>query len=246
MALTFPQDGNWIIWPHFSSGPGLINGQDASARYAPLRGFTHQVTSNSFTVSGVLDRHKGAVQQAFFFTSLPGDLTVYIERLRTRKDFALRSRETGVIGLEYEFGKNQHTLFGQHGALATLGVGGDQPRVVELPTDWLNISDRIGYVVRRFPATPNVMRFHDEIAGAGRIPKLEEWLSLIGEKDPGTANPDSDWACLVTFVNQEHAQTARQADQVQFSVAGDTAVCRIGEQEIRADLSFAPPPAEGR
>ena len=83
MALTFPQDGNWIVWPHFSSGPGLINGQDASSRYASLRGFTHQVTSNSFAVSGVLDRHKGAVQHAFFFTSLPGDITVYIERLRT-------------------------------------------------------------------------------------------------------------------------------------------------------------------
>ncbi len=81
-------------------------------------------------------------------------------------------------------------------------MGGDRPRVVELPTDWLNISDRIGYVVRRYPATQNVMRFHDEIAGTGRIPKLEEWLSLIGEKDPGAVLADSDWACLVTFANQ--------------------------------------------
>ena len=238
MALTFPQDGNWILWPHFSSGPGLINGQDASSRYATLRGFTQQATSNSFTASGVLDRHKGAVQQAFFFTSLPGDLTVYIERLQTKKDFTLRSRETGVIGLEYEFGKNQHTLFGQHGTLTTVGVGGDQPRVLELATDWLNISDRIGYVIRRYPATENVVRFHDEIAGSGRTPKLEEWLSLIGERQAGTAHPDSDWACLITFVNQDHAQTARQADQVQFSVTGDTATCRIGDQEIRATLSF--------
>jgi hypothetical protein len=240
MALTFPQNGNWIVWPHFSSGPGLINGQDASARYASLRGFTHQITSNSFTVSGVLDRHKGAVQQAFFFASLPGDLTVYIERLRTQKDFALRSRETGVIGLEYEFGKNQHTLYGQHGALTALGVGGDRPRVVELSTDWLNISDRIGYIVRRYPPAQNVMRFHDEIGGAGRIPKLEEWLSLIGEEVAGTAPADSDWACLVTFANQKKAQTAGQAGKVQFSVRGDTAICRIGGQEIRATLSFSP------
>ena len=240
MALTFPRDGNWALWPHFSSGPGLINGQDASARYAPLRGFTHQITSNSFTVSGILDRYKGAAQHAFFFTSLPGDLTVYIERLRTQKDFALRSRETGVIGLEYEFGKNQHTLYGQHGALTALGVGGDRPRVVELATDWLNISDRIGYVVRRYPPAQNVMRFHNETAGKGRIPKLEEWLSLIGEKDPGTVPSDSDWACLVTFVNQKQAQTSREAAQIRFSVAGDTALCRIGEQEIQATLIFPP------
>jgi len=246
MALTFPQNGNWVIWPHFSSGPGLINGQDASTRYAALRGISHQVTSNSFTVSGVLDRHKGAVQQAFFFTSLPGDMTVYIERLRRQKDFALRSRETGVIGLEYEFGKNAHTLFGQHGALTTLGVGGDQPRVVELATDWLNISDRIGYVVRRYPATTNVMRFHDEVAGTGRVPKLEEWISLIGEKDPGTAPSDSDWACLVTFANQTKAQTAQEAGRVRFSVSGDTAVCRIGDKEIRADLNFPSLPPERR
>jgi hypothetical protein len=240
MALTFPQNGNWVVWPHFGSGPGLINGQDASARYASLRGFTHQITSNSFAVAGVLDRQKGAVQHAFFFTSLPGDITVYIERLRTQKGFPLRSRETGVIGLEYEFGKNQHTLFGQHGTLTALGVGGDRPRVVELPTDWLNISGRIGYVVRRYPATQNVMRFHDEIAGADRVPKLEEWLSLIGEKEPRTVPADSDWACLVTFANQKKTQTARQAGKVEFSVLGDTATCRIGEQEIRAKLRCLP------
>jgi hypothetical protein len=246
MALTFPKDGNWVVWPHFSSGPGLINGQDASARYAAVRGISHQVTSNSFTVSGVLERHKGAVQQAFFFTSLPSDVTVYIERLRRQKDFPLHARETGLIGLEYEFGKNEHTLFGQQGVLTTLGVGGDRPRVVELPTDWLNISDRIGYVVRRHPATANVMRFHDEIAGVGRVPKLEEWLSLIGEKDPGAANFDSDWGCVVTFANQTKAQTAREAGKVQFSVVGDTAVCRIGDQEIQANLSFSPNLPEGR
>ena len=90
------------------------------------------------------------------------------------------------------------------------------------------------------------MRFHDEIAGTGRIPKLEEWLSLIGEKDSGTVGADSDWACLVTFANQKRAETARQAGTVRFSVVGDAALCRIGEQEIRADLSFSPQPPEGR
>jgi hypothetical protein len=238
MALTVPRDGNWVVWPHFSSGPGLINGQDASARYAALRDFTHQVTSNSFTVSGVFDRYKGAVQQAFFFTSLPSDITVYIERLRRQKGFALHSRETGVIGLEYEFRNNHHTLCGQHGTLATLGVGGDKAGVVELPTDWLNISDRIGYVVRRFPATQNVMRFHDEIGGKGRTPKLEEWLSLIGEKDAQATPSDSDWACLVSFANQKKAPTRQQADKVQFRVEGDTAVCCVGGREIRATLAF--------
>lgn len=238
MALTVPRNGNWVVWPHFSSGPGLVNGQDASARYAALLNFSHQVSSNSFAVSGVFDRHKGAVRQAFFFTSLPGDVTVYIERLRRQKDFALRSRETGVIGLEYAFGSNQNTLAGQHGTFTTLGVGGHKARVVELATDWLSISDRVGYVVRRWPATPNVMRFHDEAAGTGRIPKLEEWLSLIGERDPQAVPCDSDWACLVTFANQKSSQTARQAGKVRFSVEGDTAVCRIGEQAIRAQLTF--------
>jgi hypothetical protein len=240
MALTVPKGGNWVVWPHFSSGPGLINGQDGSARHATLRGFSHQVASNSFTVSGVLDRYQGKVQQAFSFTSLPDDTTVYMERLRTRDGFALRSRETGIVGLEYPLGKNQRTLAGQYGTRTVLGVGGDRSQVVELPTVWLNISDRIGYVVRRFPATTNVMRLHDEVAGAGRIPKLEEWLSLIGERDPGTVCADSDWACLVTFANQTEAQTAHAAKQVHFSVVGDAAICRIGKDEIRADLAFPP------
>jgi hypothetical protein len=185
------------------------------------------------------------VQQAFFFTSLPGDITVYIERLRRQEGFPLRSRETGVIGLEYEYGANQQTLAEQHGALITVGKGGGQPRAVTLPTDWLNISDHIGYVVRRFPATPNVMRFHDQQGGTGRTPKLQEWLSLIGEEDPQAVPSDSDWACLVSFANQHRAQTRRQAGTVKLLVEGDTAICRIGKQEIRATLDFASDAAEG-
>jgi hypothetical protein len=51
---------------------------------------------------------------------------------------------------------------------------------------------------------------------------------------------------VVTFANQTKAQTAREAGKVQFSVVGDTAVCRIGDQEIQANLSFSPNLPEGR
>lgn len=236
MALALPTDGSAIVWPHFASYVGLINDQDAAAPRAKVCAVRHEQRPDGFTVMAVLDRFNGAVEQCVLFTSLPGNVTVYVERLKVAKDFPMQTRETGIVGLEYDLGRNERTLFTRLGKLKTQGLGGE-PAVRTLESDWLNIADRLGHVVRRHPSPANVMRHHDEAAGSGRVPKLQEWISLIGDAPTATAIPAEDWACVVTFLNQKHRDTARSARHVQFTVAGPRAVCRIGADTLRLDFA---------
>jgi len=240
MGLALPENGNWVLWPHFASYIGQINSVDASERAATLKSVRHAIRPDGFSVMGDLQRFHGQVAQSFFYTSLAGDVTVYVERLRASPEFAVQTRETGIVGLEYDLGRNVRQLYSSQGKLNTVGVGGEKARVVSLKTDWLNIDDRVGYVVRRLPRRENVMRFHDEVAGSGRVPKLQEWISLIGESDAASSG-NSDWACLVTFLNQKRLNTASWARRITFTVDGERAICRIGSEEVLVDLSSLHP-----
>ncbi|NLE37578.1 MAG: hypothetical protein GX621_06090, partial [Pirellulaceae bacterium] len=116
MALALPRDGTWVIWPHFASYLGIVDGKDSSIRHARLTNIDVDVRPDEFRVSGRLLRCKerdgfGLVQD-FFFASPPDDYTVYIERLKTVDDLRLNARETGTIGLEYALGSNSRTLHG--------------------------------------------------------------------------------------------------------------------------------------
>jgi len=233
MGLALPDNGNWVVWPHYASYTGQINGQDAATPRATLRQVSYRTRSDGFSISGRLDRFKGGVQQAFSFHAFPR-MTVYVENIWAKPGFSLRSRETGIVGLEYDLGKNQRRLYYRGGQLTTLGVGGDKARVVEWESDWLNIGDRVGHVVCRTPGHRNVMRFHDEVAGSGRVPKLQEWLSLVGDPE-GTVEPG--WACVVTFLNQGHRETARRAKEVIFTAEPNRATCKVGREEVTVDMS---------
>ena len=240
MGLALPTDGLSVVWPHFASYVGEINGQDASATRAKLRAVRHETHPDGFTMTVVLDRFSGAVEQSVSFTSLPDDIVIYLERLKMADGFQLRSRETGIVGLEYELGRNARALFTAAGKLKTLG-GGGEPAVRTFETNWLNISDRVGHVVIRQPGRRNYVRHHDEAAGGGRVPKLQEWLSLIGDESTSDSTTREDWVCLVTFLNQKHRDTAKSAERVRFTVDDQHAVCRIGRHEVRADFSTVKP-----
>ncbi len=47
----------------------------------------------------------------------------------------------------------------------------------------------------------------------------------------------SDWACLVTFLNQTADQTSDSARQVHFEVNGQTATCRVGSDLLHVDFA---------
>ena len=246
MALALPRDGSWVVWPHFASGMGYVNGADASERNARMDAILYRVGERDFAVAGRLSRHGGSATQEFAFASLPGDVVVYIERLRTAPGFDLKSRETGVVGHEYALGENTRTFYGRHGETVVTGTGGKKA-VHELATDWLNIGGKVGYVVRRSPPSPggrgsggggeieNVMRYHDFTKGEGRVPKLQEWLSLVGERSAAAWSKDGDAACVVTFLNQSPEATAEMAERVKFESSGDGATCRVGNDTITVD-----------
>lgn len=238
MGLALPRDGTWVIWPHFASYLGIFDGRDSSQRNARLEDIHVDVQPESFQISGVLLRCNGKLVQDFCYASPPGDYTVYIERLQAKKDFRPESRETGVIGLEYPLGSNHRVLFGPWGTLKTTGYGG-QAKIHTLHGDWLNIDNQVGYVVLRTDGRRNVIRYHDQSEGSGRVPQLQEWLSLVGETDPEPP-VDPTWDCLVTFLNQTAKETERWATRVQFSVQDRQARCTIGEETMAVDFSTRP------
>ncbi len=235
MALAMPRNGTWVIWPHFSSYLGRINGEGSSSKHTRLEGIRHEIRPDGFWVVGALSRLGGKVQHAFAYASLAKDVTVYIERLSGPGGAKISDRQTGVIGHEYGFGSNERRLHGRHGSTRVVGEGG-QNCVIELDTDWLNIGGRVGYVVRRMPNVPNVMRYHDRVRGAGRVPKLQEWLSLVGDRPPVSISTDPDWSCVVTFLNQSADQTATWVRRIEFSADANQAVCRIGQDVVHVDF----------
>lgn len=235
MGLALPRDGTWVIWPHFASYLGIFDGRDSSYRNARLEDIHMDVQSDGFRVSGALLRCNGKLVQDFCYASPPGDYTVYIERLQAERDFLPKSRETGVIGLEYPLGSNRRVLYGPWGALKTKGYGG-QAKIHNLHGDWLNIDNQIGYVVLRTDGRPNVIRYHDESQGSGRVPQLQEWISLVSEPD-SEPPANASWDCVVTFLNQTAKETERWATRVQFSVQDRQAKCVIGEETLAIDFS---------
>lgn len=234
IALAQPRNGGGVVWPHFASGMGYINGQDASERYAKLDAIEYATGEDCFAVAGRLLRHGGGATQEFAFVSRPGGVVVYMERLRAAPGFELRSRETGVVGHEYPLGENTRVLYGRHGETRVVGTG-NEAGVRELATDWLNLGGVVGYVVRRSAERENVMRYHDLTQGEGRVPKLQEWFSLIGDPHPAAWSADGDAACLVTFLNQSPAETERWSGRVEFTTEADAAVCRVGDEVVRVN-----------
>jgi len=244
MALALPRDGTWVIWPHFASYLGIFDGRDSSHRNARLESIDVHVQPDGFRISGALLRCQGKLIQDFCYASPPGDHTVYIERLQTVQGFRPESRETGVIGLEYPLGSNHRTLHGPWGTLQTTGYGG-QAKIHTLHGDWLNIDNQVGYVVLRTDGRRNVIRYHDESQGAGRVPQLQEWISLVGEPDPEPP-AEPTWDCVVTFLNQTAKETERWATRVQFSVQERQATCTIGEETLVVDFSTRQEPGDNR
>lgn len=232
MALAMPREGTWVVWPHFASYLGMVDGRDSSVRNAQLKHIDVDVQPDGFRVQGTLLRGKGKLVQDFCFASPPGDHAVYVERLQAKRGFRPKSLETGVIGLEYPVDANHRVLHGSWGPMKTTGYGG-RAKVHDLAGNWLNIDNRVGYVVLRSDNRTNVIRYHDETQGFGRVPQLQEWISLVGESDP----TEPTWACVVTFLNQSAQETARSAANTRFDVQGNTATCRFGDEVFRVDFS---------
>jgi hypothetical protein len=213
----------------------LINGKDGSRRHAELVDFSEDVNTRSFSVCGTLRRAAGQMAHDFAIASLRKDIVVYVERLRVPNGCRIDSRETGVVGHEYPLDSNTRAIFGAFGRREIVGLG-NPPTVHEWETDWLNLGGHVGYVVRRQATRENVMRYHDQSEGQGRVPKLQEWFSLVGDADSGSDLVGEDWACIVTFLNQTPDETERWASQIQFQVEGDAATCSFGADEVRSDF----------
>lgn len=239
MALAIPSEDGSVVWPHFASYLGMLNGRDSSARYAKLLYLQIETDEHGFQVTGTLSRCKGQLEHDFYYASAADDYTVYVERLRPKTGFQLKSRESGVIGLEYSIDSNQRILYGSFGSLTAQGKGGPKS-VRTLTSNWLNIDNKIGFVVCRPVGQQNIMRYHDNNKIAGRKPHLQEWISLVGEETPDLTS-DTSWTCVVTFLNQDAQQTKSQQALVKLTADRDHASCLIGEKIFHVDFSRQKP-----
>jgi hypothetical protein len=101
LALSLPTGGNWVVWPHFASHLGLLEGEAPSESRARLVRIRQELMPEGFWGVGQLSRLKGRVRHDFAFVSPPSDVTFYFERIRAAPDFRYTERETGIVGHEY-------------------------------------------------------------------------------------------------------------------------------------------------
>ena len=227
LALTLNGNGSWQIWPRESSYIGRINGTEAGRKTAVLEHIHPLLKENSFNITGKIRRQAAGaelVQDVAFF-SMEDDITVYIERL-TKITGPVNSRETGLVGHEFELGDSQRKLYTGDGTTMATTSGAES---IEIQSNWLNIGGKIGYVVCR-TGIQNIMTYHYSTERNRNC----DFINLIGET---SSDWTTDWACVVTFPNQDQAATARWAEKIVFNVDGNTAICTIGDQTLTVDFS---------
>ena len=235
MALALPENGSWTVWPHYASYLGLIAGQDPSRGRAEITALKTATADDAFIVAIRLNRLDGAIQHDAVFVSPPGDLVFYLERITLPGTSDPPARRTGVIGHEYPLGSNERTLYFSGGRTTLIGEG-NKPGTLRFETDWLNIGDRLGYIIKRRPGCTNIVHYIDQEKGEGRVPKLQEWFSLIGEEPPIAWPEGADYAGLVTCLNQTARQTAKRAKRTRFEVENGLARLRNGSFEVQVDF----------
>ncbi|MBD3177806.1 MAG: hypothetical protein GF320_21745 [Armatimonadia bacterium] len=215
MALALPENGNWVIWPHFQSYLGAFDPPEGVDATGPEHELLAYPVSDGFIAMGRILHHGGTITQDVAFASPAADVTIYVERVAAPDGYSAESRLGAPIGLEYPLGANSRLLVGEFGRRRVVGVEEGDPRTTSLPSSWLTIDDRVGYVVLREADRLNVMRHRDEVRGEGRVPKLQEWISLIGDPQGLALGPDPEWACVITLLGER----ARAAEQVAGSAS---------------------------
>lgn len=226
LGLSLNKNGLWQNWPRESSYVGLINGSEANEKEVSIESINPELKRDNFNITGKLRRNaKGlSLIQDVSFTSLKKDITVYIERL-TKISGAVTSRETGLVGHEFELLEPERILYTDGGTTVVSKTG---DKSIKMVTNWLNIGGKIGYVVCR-NGSENLMTYHSSIQKGFNC----DYINLVGESSSEWA---SDWACVVTFLNQDQVNTASWADKVVFKVVGNSATCKIGKEEVSVNF----------
>jgi hypothetical protein len=222
LALSLNENGSWQNWPRESSYIGLINGSEAGRKEASIKSIHPEIREDGFTINGKFKRNAKQVSliQDVSFTSLEGDITVYIERL-TKLSGSVTSRETGLVGHEFELGERERVLYTDDGTTLASIYGNES---INMHSNWLNIGGKIGYIVCR-NGVENMMTYHHSTERNRNC----DYINLIGE---GSSEWKNDWACVVTFLNQDQAMTDKWADRIVFEVEGNSATCKIGDQLV--------------
>ena len=160
---------------------------------------------------------------------------VYVERITALTANGLPECRMGVVGHEYPLGENTRRVYFAGGDALLTGEGSAEG-TLRFKTDWFNIGGQVGYVIKRFPKRTNAVQYEDKEKGEGRVPKLQEWYSLIGDEEALAQEDTVRYACLVTYLNQGARKTARLAKTSSFNVENGAATIYSGTHKLRVDF----------
>ena len=68
-------------------------------------------------------------------------------------------------------------------------------------------------------------------------PADDDW-GKVQIKVEGSSEWTNDWACVITFLNQDQAETATWAENIAFEVEGNSSTCKIGNQIVSVDFNY--------
>jgi hypothetical protein len=238
MGLTMPSQEQ-VIWPHYASYLGTINGQEPAQARSRLIHIHTARRADGFRVTGTLERCGGQVFHDFCFESPGADYTVYVERVRPQDGVEITRRRTGLIGFQTPIGSDNVVLTGDWGETRIKGRGGEETTRRQR-SNWLNIAQTIGYVVKREAGVENLMVVQDRSSFHPRRPHLQQWVSLVSDTDLG---PSTQWACVVSWVNVNARQTQAYQSAVRFETRGDTARVRVAGEVYDVDFARSAKPA---
>jgi len=145
MGLTMPLDADVLCCPAQGSTIGEVVAAGVDPQ-TPLVVVAHRVQADGtgFSVAATLRRCAGRIRQDCAFVSLPDGWSVYLERRVAEQDVTILSSESGTVwlydDLRWPFQKLPRVFRAGAGLLCPASGQAYSGH-------WLNVDDRMGYVV---------------------------------------------------------------------------------------------------
>jgi len=245
MALALPEFGGWLIHPENWSMVGKIEAEDCDNDTIMLAGHTCIKEKASFTITVDLRRCDHALSHRIAFASLPNDGVVFLDSLLSLRDVALTRERVGIISIFNcdRYGRmlsNQRHLYSVDGEIQVIGVCEDKGRTLNIPGNWINLDDQVGYVV--WPG--NRMSYLD----LNSYPLSQDGLEMdFGEKlilitndyeKRYSARQEIRRGMILMGLNQNHRQTRKEAEEwVSVTCPQDSAAALWAHHLVVANFS---------
>jgi hypothetical protein len=149
MGSVQPLRRDLLPTPYERSLVGSVGAKDLQNEMPDVRQVAIAPFSDTFAISGILDRAAGAIEQRFAFVALPDGRALYADVLSAVKNVPAVSLDLGTLGVLNEanwvYHNGRRTLHYEDGIQAFTALGEDEPPR-RFRSDWYNLDDALGVV----------------------------------------------------------------------------------------------------